>query len=226
MIVVLGVDGWSKGWVGVELRDGRFAAAHVASRLEEFIKEVPAATAIGVDMPLGLVNSGERDADRAVKSKLGRRSSSLFVMPPRPVFSQLDHAAGSALCKAMTGKGISIQAWGLKTKLLEANALHESGGLPLWEVHPELSFMELGLRPEDGSKKIWRGQRARLRVLEAAAIVLPEDLGHAVAKVPADDVLDAAAAAWSAHRIALGIATCIPNPPQLNERGQQLAIWC
>jgi predicted RNase H-like nuclease len=31
---------------------------------------------IGADMPLGLLDSGERDADRVVKRKLGQRGSS------------------------------------------------------------------------------------------------------------------------------------------------------
>jgi Protein of unknown function (DUF429) len=124
-----------------------------------------------------LVDSGERDADRVVKRKLGQRSPSLFVMPPRPVFDELNHPAASARCKALTGKRLSIQAWGLKAKLLEANALYDNDALPLREIHPELSFLELGLLHVDGGKKIWRGQRARLRVLEAAGIYLPEDLG-------------------------------------------------
>jgi predicted RNase H-like nuclease len=225
MTRVLGVDACPGGWVGVELREGAFAAAHVNARLDQLVRGLPEAAVIAVDMPLGLVDSGWREADRAVHDRLGRRSSSLFVMPPRPVFEQPDHASGSALCKAMTGQGISIQAWGLKAKLFEANSLFEMGAHPLWEVHPELSFMELGLRPDDGGKKTWRGQRARLRVLEAAGITLPEDLGSPIARIPADDVLDAAAAAWSAQRLATGSAQSLPDPPQCNERGQHIAIW-
>lgn len=225
MIAVLGVDACPRGWVGVELRDGQFAAAHVDPRLDRLIRRVPQAAVIAVDMPLGLVDAGEREADRAAKRLLGRRSSSLFVIPPRPVFDELSHPSASARCRAITGKGLSIQVWGLKPKLLEANALYDKGTLPLREVHPELSFLSLGLRPEDGAKKVWRGQRARLRVLEAGGILLPEDLGCAVARIPADDVLDATAAAWTAHRIAHDNARCIPDPPQLNVRKQAIAIW-
>jgi predicted RNase H-like nuclease len=52
---------------------------------------------------------------------------------------------------------LSIQAWGLKAKLLEANALYDNDAPPLREIHPELSFLELGLLHVDGGKKIWRG---------------------------------------------------------------------
>ncbi|CAN5321618.1 DUF429 domain-containing protein [soil metagenome] len=226
MSSVLGIDACKGGWVGVELSDGRFVDAHFRVTLAELVAAVPGAVAVGVDMPLGLMDAEARASDRAAQRLLGGRSSAMFVMPPRPVFDAPDHASATALSVELTGKGISIQAWGLKAKLLEALALHKHSPLPLFEVHPELSFREMGLLQSDGSKKSWRGQRARLRMLAGAGIEIPENLGAVVAKIPADDVLDAAAAAWSAHRIAGGSAFCLPDPPQVNAHGQQLAIWC
>jgi len=41
---------------------------------------------------------------------------------------------------------------------------------------------------------------------------------------PLDDVLDAGAAAWSAQRIALGIAETLPGPPE-HVDGMNLCIW-
>jgi predicted RNase H-like nuclease len=41
---------------------------------------------------------------------------------------------------------------------------------------------------------------------------------------PADDVLDAAAAAWTARRKAVGEARSLPDPPELI-RGRPVAIW-
>ncbi|WP_304106818.1 DUF429 domain-containing protein [Mycolicibacterium bacteremicum] len=225
-MIVLGVDGWKGGWVGIELHDGRFHAAHVETRLAALVAAVPEARAIGVDIPLGLLDDAVRTSDRAAQRRLGARSSSLFVMPPRPVFDAPDHATATAAATALTGSGISIQTWGLRRKFLEAEALHADSDRPLFEVHPELSFHEMGLLATDGKKKSWRGQRARLRVLASHGVDIPEDLGAAVATVPADDVLDAAAAAWSAHRIATGAAFSLPDPPQVNARGQRLAIWC
>jgi predicted RNase H-like nuclease len=223
---VLGVDGWKNGWVGIELRDGRFGAAHVHETLRGLTAAVPGALTVGVDIPLGLLDAEVRASDRAAQRRLGARSSSLFVMPPRPVFDAPDHAAATAAAKALTGAGISIQTWGLRRKFLEAEALHVEARLPLYEVHPELSFAEMGLLVTDGKKKSWRGQRARLRILAGHGIDIPEDLGRAVAVVPPDDVLDAAAAAWSAQRIATGAAFSLPDPPQLDARGRPLAIWC
>jgi predicted RNase H-like nuclease len=53
---------------------------------------------------------------------------------------------------------------------------------------------------------------------------LPADLAEA-GNVPAG-ILDAAAAAWTATRIARGQATSLPDPPQPGEAGQSVAIWC
>ena len=223
-IRVLGVDACPAGWVGVELHDGRFAAAHVGPGLDAVARRVPDAAAIAVDIPLGLVTDGWREADKAAKRYLGARRSSVFMTPPRVALLQHSHAEASARCRELTGNGFSIQAWGLKAKLLQADALYFQGHYPLWEVHPETSFTAMGLAAGDGGKKSWRGQRARIRLLADAGIDLPHDVGPA-GDVPTDDLLDAAAAAWSANRIAAGTAACLPDPPQRNERGQQIAIW-
>lgn len=63
----------------------------------------------------------------------------------------------------------------------------------------------------------------RLALLAAEGIVLPRDLGVSGA-VPVDDVLDAAAAAWSARRLALEMAHSLPDPPEIID-GRRVAIW-
>ncbi len=164
MTTVLGVDACRGGWVGVQLRDGRFVGAHFAPAISDLVARVADADVIAVDIPLGLVDSGERAADRAARAMLGRRGASVFITPPRPVFEEPDYDSAKRRCQSLAGWMLSRQAWGLRAKVLEANQLYD-GGTVLHEVHPELSFQRLGLRDEDGGKKTWRGQRARLRVL-------------------------------------------------------------
>jgi predicted RNase H-like nuclease len=60
--------------------------------------------------------------------------------------------------------------------------------------------------------------------LRAAGIELPDDLGEAGA-AGVDDVLDAAAVAWSAHRIARGMARSLPEQPEPGPDGHAAAIW-
>lgn len=221
---VLGVDVWAKGWVGVELHDGRFAGARVGTELLALIEAAGTVSWIGVDIPLGLRDAGLRQADAAAAARLGPRRSSVFPTPPRPVVVEKSYPAAAARHVELTGKGLSRQSFNLRARLLEANALYDRDVYPLREVHPELSFATMGDGPAARSKKTWDGQRDRLGRLRSVGIELPDRLG-AVGAVPADDVLDAAAAAWSAHRIGCGTAACVPDPPELNERGQLLAIW-
>ena len=65
------------------------------------------------------------------------------------------------------------------------------------------------------------GRRA---LLAGAGVRLPDDLAGAGA-VPADDILDAAAAAWTARRIVSGEASSMPSPPEPNDAGLPIAIW-
>jgi predicted RNase H-like nuclease len=61
-------------------------------------------------------------------------------------------------------------------------------------------------------------------VLARAGISLPDDLA-AAGTVPADDILDAAAVAWTAARIARGQAASFPDPPQPDDARHPIAIW-
>jgi predicted RNase H-like nuclease len=227
VVRVLGVDGYRAGWVAVELAGGAFAQARVAATLVELLAGSPGAVAVGVDMPLGLLDREWRQADIEAAGLIGARRSSVFRVPPRPVWTGFEHheyAAANRRCRELTGKGFSRQAWALRTKLLEADACWAAGGQPLYEVHPEVSFRQMAGAPLQYGKSTWNGQMTRRSLLTQAGIALPDDLGQA-ASAPPDDVLDAAAAAWSAYRIATGTARSVPDPPQRDEHGRPIAIW-
>jgi len=73
-------------------------------------------------------------------------------------------------------------------------------------------------------KKSWNGQMERRRLLADAGIVLPDGLTGRAGEVPVDDVLDAAAMAWTARRVADGVAIPLPSPPE-RIAGRDVAIW-
>jgi predicted RNase H-like nuclease len=221
---VLGVDACRAGWVAVELRDGAFAAAYLGSELGPLIVDGEWA-AVGVDMPLGLTADGWREADRAAARRLGARRSSVFRVPPRPVWAEADYPAANRRCRELTGGGLSVQAWGLRPKVLEADALW-AAGWALHEVHPEASFAAMNTQPLRYAKTTWAGQSLRRRLLADAGIVIPDEPGDAGRAGP-DDVLDAAAVAWTAQRIAAGKATRVPDPADAQpcDRGRDIAIW-
>ena len=94
----------------------------------------------------------------------------------------------------------------------------------MYEVHPEVSFVALAGQHLGASKKQWNGHNVRRAVLAAHGIQIPDDLGG-TGNVGADDILDAAAAAWSAYRIAVGDAVALPVEPEYDVAGRRVAIW-
>jgi predicted RNase H-like nuclease len=227
---VVGVDacrGGARGnWVAVVLDDGRVTATRLAVTLEQVTGAYPDAAAIGVDMPLGLVEHGWRQADLLAAARLGAYRSRVFLVPPRAVWEAGTYEEAVRRCRALTDPpaGCSRQALGLRAKLRPANDLYARLPHRLFEVHPELSFAGLnGGTPVAASKKTWNGQLTRRALLAAAGIRLPDDLAEA-GTVPPDDILDAAAVAWSAGRIARGEAESLPEPPE-TAAGVPIAIW-
>ena len=57
----------------------------------------------------------------------------------------------------------------------------------------------------------------------AADTLAADQLGPA-GQAPPDDILDAAAVAWSANRMATGKALSHPSPPE-EDNGSKIAIW-
>jgi predicted RNase H-like nuclease len=65
----------------------------------------------------------------------------------------------------------------------------------------------------------------RRTLLAKAGITLADDLGAAAEKAGIDGVLDAAAAARTARRIASGSARSLPDPPETLSDSPACAIW-
>jgi predicted RNase H-like nuclease len=79
------------------------------------------------------------------------------------------------------------------------------------ECHPEISFMAMNDgRPVAAGKKTWAGVMRRIELLAREGIDLDGELGRAGRAGAPDDILDAAAAAWTARRVAVGMASAVP----------------
>jgi predicted RNase H-like nuclease len=223
---VTGVDACRDGWACVDLTvdqpgDVAGLTVRVVSSLEEGLAGAAPGQVVGIDMPLGLLDRGWRVADQEARRRLGVRRSSIFAIPPAEVWRQPDYQTALAVCRRLTGQGFSVQAWGLRAKLREAAEYRGRGALRLYEVHPELSFAAMAGAPLAGPKSKPAGQALRRSVLLAAGLAVPDDPRWRRAAV---DLLDAAAVAWTARRIAAGQAVVLPDPPETGEDGREIAI--
>ena len=225
---VLGVDGCRTGWVGIVLDGGRVTAVHGTTITEVLDKAGSdgGLACVAVDIPIGLPDTGRRQADVLARKALGSRWQSIFLTPVRPALLTADFAEAVALNRELAGEGLSRQAFALRTKVLEVDALVRDGARPVVvEVHPELSFAEMAGGPLAAGKKTWAGAQERRALLARHGIPVPEDLGPAGALAAVDDVLDAAAAAWSAGRCAAGLASSLPASPERFSDEIPCAIW-
>jgi predicted RNase H-like nuclease len=201
---VAGVDGTKAGWVAIILEDGRFSSDRLIRQIASDFSELGGVTVIGIDVPIGF---GPREADRAARAFLAGAASTVFSTPTREL---LERAFGPGL-------GISAQAHALGPRILHVTQRAASDAR-IHEVHPEVSFRAMNDgRPLRDRKKSAGGALERMALLTRHGIELGtlED----AAAAPLDDVLDAAAAAWSAQRIATGTASSLPDPPAAS------AIW-
>ena len=238
--IVAGVDGCRGGWLAVLIPVGDPGAARM--RLLATFKEVldlPEAPAvIAVDMPIGLperTGKGGRDADIQARSVLGGRQSAVFAVPARAAVMATDYreACAIALATSEPPRKVSKQAFHLFPKIREIDRLMTPElQSRVFEVHPELAFWALnGRAPLQTPKKIKSRPNptglADRRALLTAAGFCPDFLADA--RVPAsragpDDLLDAAANAWSAQRILNRAEICFPERPARDTKGLRIEI--
>jgi predicted RNase H-like nuclease len=218
----VGIDAAGKfGWVGVLVDESGFIDAQVGS-LDELIRWAEPVAAIGVDIPIGSVPGGVRDADARAREFVGPRRSSVFPAVPGDVLDAVSYAEANHRLERSGRAKLSRQAWMLAPGIREASTLAARDERVI-EVHPEVSFRELAGEPIRWSKKTWNGMGLRRRLLAGAGIEVPGVI-ESLDRVPTDDVLDAAVSAWSALRYASRTAVSLPDPPQLVD-GRPVAIW-
>jgi predicted RNase H-like nuclease len=206
---VVGVDGTKGGWIAIALEDGRFSADYVLRPVETDFQELSNADVIAVDVPIGY---GPRQADPAARRFLSGAASTVFTTPRREV---LELPFGPGL-------GVSAQSHALGPRIIHITGLADRDAR-IFEVHPEVSFRAMNDgQPLRYRKKSSGGALERIDLLHHHGIDLAQL--NATSLAPLDDVLDAAAAAWSAHRISMGTATALPDPPEV-VNGRPVAIW-
>ena len=227
---VLGVDACRAGWIGIALSGGE-ARAYFAPGIRELADRAAAdgpPLVIAIDTPIGLSDAGRRRADQLAREALGRRWPSLFITPVRTAVEAADYQAAAAENRRLAGEGLSRQAFALRARILDVDQWLQAvtpAPARVVEAHPELSFATMAGAPLRSRKTTWAGAVQRRALLARAGIVLDGDLGLAGEQAGVDDVLDAAAAAWTARRVSHGSARCLPPSPEVFSDGIPAAIW-
>jgi predicted RNase H-like nuclease len=245
---VLGVDACRAGWVGIAL-DGGDVRAYFAPGMADLAARAAAdgpVTVIAIDIPIGLPDASRRQADRLAREALGPRWPSLFITPVRAAVQADGYQDAAAENRRRAGEGLSRQAFNLQAKIRDVDQwlraaspvppeagrelsfparVGSPGPAQVVEAHPELSFAAMAGAPLRSRKTTWAGAAERRALLGQAGLLLPDDLGLAGDRAGVDDVLDAAAAAWTARRVSQGSARCLPPAPEIFSDGIPAAIW-
>jgi predicted RNase H-like nuclease len=207
--LVAGLDGTKGGWVAVVLDDGVVVRTALITPIASDLGSLADASVIAIDVPIGF---GPRRADAAARAYLSGAASTVFTTPSREV---LEKPFGPGL-------GVSAQSHALGERILHLTALAATDPR-IREVHPEVSFRKMnGNTSLRYTKKSAGGALERLDLLRSQGIDL-SDPGEA-GLAPLNDLLDAAAAAWTAFRLARGLGRSLPDPPEVKD-GLLVAIW-
>lgn len=237
MACVVGVDGARigsrQGWLVcrlVEDADPRFS---FRQELGDALDDHGPAEAVAVDVPIGHedpegdVRGGRRLADQRARELLGERASTIFPVPPPRVMEAESYEQAVQRAREADVIAPSRQVWALADRIREARAVADSDER-IVEAHPELAFQTLADEHEPGlavgSKRSRRGRSVRRSLLTQAGIEIPDGVGEA-GRARAHDVIDAAACAWVARRVARGEARTVPPDPPTDPRtGRAVAI--
>jgi predicted RNase H-like nuclease len=225
---VLGVDACRAGWVGLAFGEAANVRGYAAADIDQLVgrAELDGLVAVvAIDIPIGLPDRGRRKADLLAKVAVGPRRSSVFMTPVRDALTAPDHATAVRINRDLAGEGVSAQEYALRRKLLDVDAWARQTDHRVIEVHPEVSFARLADGPLQTRKSTWAGIEQRRQLLAAAGIRLAGAMGLEDVDAGVDDVLDAAAAAWTARRYLVGEGISLPDPPETFADGWPAAIW-
>jgi predicted RNase H-like nuclease len=203
--VVAGLDGCRGGWVMVTAPvdgEGKSAVERVSDVRDVFSAlDSGQLAAAGIDMPIGLPDTEPRRCDVEARAMIGARRSSVFPAPLRGLLGATEYGDALERCRALSGKGLSRQAFGILSKVGEVDRYMTPRRQRLIvEVHPEVSFTVLSGYPMASSKKTPAGRAERLDALRRVFPDIDRHASNRITGIAPDDIVDAFAVAWSARR--------------------------
>ncbi|WP_240535804.1 DUF429 domain-containing protein, partial [Bradyrhizobium sp. STM 3809] len=189
---ILGLDGFSRGWVAVAIEGDRRSISFPAD-----VSTALAApfTRAAIDIPIGMTDDGARVCDALAREKLAPHRSRVFTGARRWLwenYTDPDEANDEASRRGQPRA--SRQLWHLGRKIMEVDAfVRAHRERDIREAHPELVFLRLNGAPLP-SKKTEQGARLRRELLVAAGFAVIDDWLTGARRgtgAKPDDVLDA-----------------------------------
>jgi predicted RNase H-like nuclease len=231
MALLAGVDGCPGGWLCV-MSDTEFGfrSATIYPSADELLTAQPRPVVLSVDMPIGLPETGVRSCDTRAKESLGARHMCVFHAPTRRALLSPSRIAAARILN----RGVNCFEWELYPKIKNLDHyLRPEDQSWIFEVHPEVCFSLLNQNtPMPHGKKTPEGMGAREKLLDRhlpgiriAVRAALDTAGFTRSLYALDDVNDALAALWSAHRIAKKEAAVLPPTVEKDGRGLRMAIW-
>lgn len=238
----VGIDACPGGWACVVHGDDGTLSVEFLESLDRML-DAHSDSIVGIDIPIGLpdqmtgIDPGIRQCDRLARKLLGfPRSTSIFSAPVRPLLDidEKDivkaHHEASALTMGISNRKVTRQTMNILPRIREVDdLLQQSGQLRerIFEVHPELIFMEINGEPIQESKRRLEGRARRMDCLHEvfgsqaveSCITMIEGT-----TIKVDDLMDALACCWSADRIGRGIHHELPAKPEFDSTGLRMTI--
>lgn len=227
-MTVLGMDACKGGWVAIAVDDNGYVGGLVESSLERVEADAIArwgVNTIVIDIPIGIPDTGSRMADVEARRFIKPRGSSVFPTPVRAALESETYADARAVSVARSGKSLSAQAYAMRERILDVDSYVNDAKVRVLEGHPEVSFRAMAGEPILESKKAVEGTLMRIELLAGEGIEIPSELRKELKPVATDDILDAAAMAWTALRVEAGNVESFPLQPEVFSDGTPSAIW-
>ena len=231
---LVGIDRARGNWLVVESDERlRGLVFGIAENLTDYLTSLEGSEClVVVDVPIGLPSSGPRAVDQEARRLLGQpRGSSVFPAPMRAALAGSTHQEASALNREASGRGLSIQAFGILEGIRQLDGF-VTPDRQTWlrEGHPEVSFAMLSEEQTGVVERKQSAEGAAIRMQLLSSQLSAPDVdevrrGLGRGNAGRDDVLDALAMVVSASRLHSGDAVVLPvGAIELDGRGLRMEM--
>jgi predicted RNase H-like nuclease len=198
----------------------------VMPRFLDVLDYKPAFQVVSLFSPVGLPDEPSRSGrtcDRQARTLLGwPRSGAVLPAPARPALRYTTYEEA----RAANGGWMGAVSWRMLGKTAE---VHEHIA-PYWqrtvfEVHPELSFLQLNDdKPVQFSKHTQAGQKERRALLDERMPGVERILDARITRVSRAHLLDVAACLWTSRRITSRGVAHLPEDPEWDSEGLRMGF--